>query len=312
MRVLLGLLVVCSAVMAQALDTPFLVGDESNHRVALYDADLKLVWDYPILKPYSAHLLPNGNILTPTGSGVVEISPEKKVVWSFSRGKNEIFGAARIGDLTVVGDCTGGEILFVDADGAVQKKFKAVFKVTGHGNMRTLTVTPQNTLLVAHFANCAVREYDLDGKVLQQFPVRSHVYQARRLENGHTLVSHEKGLTEFDDAGKVLSDVKPADIPSVGLAFGTSVRRLPNGNTVMANWFGHGGKGKSLFELNLEMEVVWLMPEGVLGSVVAFEPMTESVMERYKNATYENPPALVIPEHKKAAPKNRKKKAKSN
>jgi hypothetical protein len=306
-RIMVGLSVLGCALVASALDTPFMVGDESNHRVAVYDAEQQLVWEYPVLQPYGAHMLPNGNILAPTGLGVIEISPEKKVVWSFTRGRNEFYGADRVGDVTVLGDCTAGEILFVGADGVIQKSFKAIAKVAGHSNMRSLFATPQQTVLVAHIGDSTVREYDFEGALVREFAVRGLAFQGKRLANGNTLVSHEKGLTEFDASGKVLRDVMPEDMPSVGLTFGSSVARLPNGNTVMGNWFGHRGKGGvALFELNPEMKVVWQLPKGVMGSVGAFSPVSVEILERYQNAIVEvEPPALRIPQRKKQVSKKR-------
>jgi hypothetical protein len=43
----------------------------------------------------------------------------------------------------------------------------------------------------------------------------------------------------------------------------TGLQRLPNGNTVMSNWLGHGqlGKGPHLIEVTPEKKVVWTFSE---------------------------------------------------
>ena len=35
-----------------------------------------------------------------------------------------------------------------------------------------------------------------------------------------------------------------ATLPGISLKFMTGLQRLPNGNTVMTNWLGHGNFGK--------------------------------------------------------------------
>jgi hypothetical protein len=43
------------------------------------------------------------------------------------------------------------------------------------------------------------------------------------------------------------------------LKFMTGLQRLPNGNTVMTNWLGHGQFGKSshIIEITSDKKVVW-------------------------------------------------------
>ena len=56
--------------------------------VTEYDKDGKVVWEYPTnTRVYGAIRLRNGNTLIATGSGnsVIEVSPEKKVVWDITK-----------------------------------------------------------------------------------------------------------------------------------------------------------------------------------------------------------------------------------
>lgn len=56
--------------------------------VTEYDKDGKVVWEYPTnTRVYGAIRLSNGNTLIATGSGnsVIEVSPEKKVVWDITK-----------------------------------------------------------------------------------------------------------------------------------------------------------------------------------------------------------------------------------
>jgi len=274
MKKLICLTWVCGALAAQALDTAFLVGDDGNNRIAIFNSSEELVWEYAVSTPYQVQPLANGNILTTSDRAVYEVTLDKRAVWSFTRDDHEIFGAVRVGDMTVVADCTAGEVLFVDATGVVQDRFAVTSTATGHATMRNLTLTPQNTFLIAHLGDHVVREYAPDGTVLESFAVSGQAYRAERLANGNTLVGHELGITEFASSG-VMFNVVAADIPAMGLSFGTCAHRMPDGNTVMGNWFGHGGTGKALFELDGAKTPVWSIPDGLIGNAVAFVPVSD-------------------------------------
>ncbi|MCU0713515.1 MAG: PQQ-like beta-propeller repeat protein [Pirellula sp.] len=71
----------------------FLVCHEAELTIREYKRDGSVIWEYPIgTKVYSATRLENGNTLIGTGSGnkVVEVSPDKKVVWEVN--KNDLPG----------------------------------------------------------------------------------------------------------------------------------------------------------------------------------------------------------------------------
>ena len=66
----------------------YLACAENPGVVTEYDKDGEVVWEYPTnTRVYGAIRLRNGNTLIATGSGnsVIEVSPEKKVVWDITR-----------------------------------------------------------------------------------------------------------------------------------------------------------------------------------------------------------------------------------
>lgn len=66
----------------------YLACAENPGVVTEYDKDGKVVWEYPTnTRVYGAIRLSNGNTLIATGSGnsVIEVSPEKKVVWDITK-----------------------------------------------------------------------------------------------------------------------------------------------------------------------------------------------------------------------------------
>ena len=64
---------------------------------------------------------------------------------------------------------------------------------------------------------------------------------------------------EVDKTGKIVWQVASDDLPDISLKFMTGLQRLPNGNTVMTNWLGHGefGKAPHVIEVTPDKKVVW-------------------------------------------------------
>ena len=48
-------------------------------------------------------------------------------------------------------------------------------------------------------------------------------------------------------------------MPGVSLKFMAGLQRLPNGNTIMSNWLGHGqfGQAPHLIEITRDKRVLW-------------------------------------------------------
>ena len=88
---------------------------------------------------------------------------------------------------------------------------------------------------------------------------------AVRLANGHTLVSGGDvcSVTEFDKGGKIVWRITKDDFPEVRMAWISGMHRLPNGNTVICNWLGHGklGQGVPLVEVTRDKKIVWMFTD---------------------------------------------------
>ena len=86
------------------------------------------------------------------------------------------------------------------------------------------------------------------------------------LPNGNLLFNTGHGVKEvtrqktvvFTD-GQTVWEVKADELPGIGLKFMAGLQRLPNGNTVMSNWLGHGqlGKAPHLIEVTRDKRVLW-------------------------------------------------------
>jgi hypothetical protein len=62
-----------------------------------------------------------------------------------------------------------------------------------------------------------------------------------------------------DKDGQTVWEVKADELPGISLKFMAGLQRLPNGNTVMSNWLGHGqlGKAPHLIEITRDKRVLW-------------------------------------------------------
>jgi hypothetical protein len=110
-----------------------------------------------------------------------------------------------------------------------------------------------------------VREYDSEGKVVWQVAAPGGPHSAVRLPDGNTLIASadRDGATarvfEVAPDGRTVWEVRGEELPGISLKFMAGLHRLPNGNTVMSNWLGHGqfGKAPHLIEVTRDKRVVW-------------------------------------------------------
>ncbi len=246
---------------------PFVCCDYSQGKVFVVSADGKAEWEYPAPQSNDIWMLPNGNLLFTTGKGVKEVTRDKKVVFSHEA-KGGVYACQRLANgNTFIAECNAGRLLEVDPSGKIVKEIRLLpeGKDGGHAFMRNARRLANGHYLVAHYGMEVVREYDGDGKMVREIPAPGGPHSVIRLPDGNTLIScGDKGeagasVIEVDPNGKVVWRITRDELPGIRLGFMTGLQRLPNGNTVMSNWLGHGriGDGTPLFEVTPEKKVVW-------------------------------------------------------
>ena len=263
----------------------FACTDYSGGKVFIVNADGKVEWEYKTGSCNDLWALPNGNLLFNTGTGVQEITRDRKIVFDYKgstftravkqkdgttkqvEGPSEIYACQRLANgNTFVGECNTGRLLEVAPGGAIVKEVRLLpeGRDGGHAYIRNARLLANGNYLVAHYGEQIVREYDPQGKIIREIPAAGAPHSVVRLPNGNTLIScgdrpggHR--VVEVDAAGKTVWEVKDGDLPGISLKFMTGFQRLPNGNTVMSNWLGHGQYGTSvhLVEVTPDKQVVW-------------------------------------------------------
>jgi len=245
---------------------PMACADYSQGKVFLVSALGKVEWEYPAPNCNDLWVLGNGNLLFVTGHGVKEVTRDKKVIFDY-QSKSEIYACQRLANgNTFIGECNAGRLLEVDPSGKIVKQLRLLpdGKDGGHVFMRNARRLPNGHYLVAHFGQQVVKEYDAEGKVVMEIRAPGGPHSAIRLPNGNTLIAcgdmrQQANVTEVDETGKIVWQVASNELPGIGLKFMTGLQRLPNGNTVMTNWLGHGhlGKAPHVIEVTPDKKVVW-------------------------------------------------------
>jgi hypothetical protein len=252
----------------------FYAGEAKEERMYIV-RDGKIVWDYthPANGEISdAVLEPNGDIFFAHQHGVTEITADKKVVWNYEAPTNtEIHTAQPFGPDSVWFVQNGDPAKFIVMNknsGAIEREFiLPVGNPKGtHGHFRHARLTEAGTLLVAHMDLGTVVEYDLTGKALWSLPVPG-IWSATPLKNGNILVaSNKKFVRELNRQGDVIWEWTPGDTPDYKMSNLQLATRLPNGNTIINNWFNQwNGKVDpataevQAIEVTPDKKVVWAL-----------------------------------------------------
>lgn len=246
---------------------PFACTDYTAGKVFIVSAEGKVEWEYAAKFCNDLWVLPNGNLLFNTGHGVQEVTRAKQVVFDY-QSKSEIYACQRLENgNTFIGECNAGRLLEIAPDGKIVKELRLLPEGQdgGHAYMRNARRLANGNYLVAHYGGQVVKEYDAQGRTVWSVPAPGGPHSVVRLPNGNTLIAcgdMKPGgpqVFEVDAAGQTVWQVKDGDLPGVRLAFMSGLQRLPNGNTLLSNWLGHGrfGTAPHLLEVSPDKQVRW-------------------------------------------------------
>ncbi|MCE9568015.1 MAG: PQQ-like beta-propeller repeat protein [Planctomycetes bacterium] len=222
-----------------------------KNKVVAVSAKGDVEWEYDAPACLDAWKLPNGNVLVASRSkGILEVTPEKKVVWSF-KPDGETYTCQRLSNgNTLVGDNKNARLIEVDAAGKIVREVKLATKAKEHGMIRTARAVGSDRYLVCQREDNVVREYDADGKVVWEHKVNGPM-SAVRLPNKNTLIAgYFGGVVEVDPTGKEVWKVTMKDLPAGAKGQPYGVQRLPNGNTVFV-------ADGTVYEVTPEKKIVW-------------------------------------------------------
>jgi len=246
--------------------------DITDGKVFIVSPDGAVEWEYTTKGCNDLWVLPNGNLLFNTGHGVLEITRDKKPVFAYESA-SEIHTCQRLANgNTLIGECNAGRLLEIEPSGKCAFELRLLPDGVdgGHLYMRTVRKLVNGNYLVCHYAQEMVREYDAHGSVVAEIAAPGGARSAARLPNGNTIVTcgdlkKASMIFEADNDGKTIWKIDHDELPGISLKLAAGFQRLPNGNTVMANFLGHGefGNAPHLIEVTPDKKVVWTFQDHV-------------------------------------------------
>jgi len=260
--ILLALLTLSSSLFAAR---PILCCDYGGDRVTILSATGEIEWQGEAKKPQDCWRLPNGNILFAYLNGAKEVTRDQKVVWEYQAPeKVECHACQPLPDGNVlVVECGTSRIVEVDRAGKIAKEIKLVTKpeIKRHNQFRGTRKTADGHYLVCFKGESKIVELDGEGKVLREVPVTGDPHAVVQLPNKNLLITCGDGnhVVEVDPAGKTVWELNENDLSGNTLRLMAGCHRLPNGNTIFANYLGHGhlGEQSQFFEITPDKKVVW-------------------------------------------------------
>jgi hypothetical protein len=229
--------------------TPFgrrvLVSDYGGDKVAIIAADGHIEWEHPAEKPQDVWMLANGNVLFSHLRGAREVTLKHEVVWSYSAPeKTEVHGCQPLSDGRVlVVECGTRRLVEVGRDGRIVREIPVPIKTKNtHDQMRGCRRTKDGRYLISAKGDRAVLELSSAGELLRSIPTPGDPHEVRQLPNGNLLIACGEGeaMIELGPEGNAVWKLGTQDVPNNPLRLISGFQRLPNGNTLVINWLGHG------------------------------------------------------------------------
>jgi len=269
MRLMLCLAALCLSPLASTQDAapvrhPFLCCDNGQNKDFVVGADGSILWELPVAVGQDVWRLANGNYLLSNVRGAQEVTPDKQIVWEYKSPEGtEVHTCQPLENGNVlIGECGTKRLIEVDREGKIVKEIHVETSTENvHLHYRIARKLKNGNYLVACVGEHVLKEVDGEGNLVHALPTPGDVFVGIRLPNGNTLIGCGDGhrIIEVDPQDKVVWQVDENELPGIPLRFVAGLQRLPNGNTVVCNWGGHGHIGEQpvIFEITREKQVVW-------------------------------------------------------
>ena len=183
-----------------------LIAEYNNMRVTERTIKGEVLWTKQLhLYPISAQRLRNGNTFIATNTQLIEVDKTGKEVLTLNRPNGDVLAAQKTRDGKIVLVNSQGQVVRLDATGKELKTFMA-----GPITLGGLEVLPNGRVLIAHYSNNMVVEYDSEGARVWEARVTQPA-SATRLPNGNTLVASAgapEQAVELDRSGHVVWEYK--------------------------------------------------------------------------------------------------------
>jgi len=238
--------------------------DNGLNKVFIVGKDGGIEWEFDVPVGQDVWRLPNGNYLVSHVRGAWEITPDKQIVWRYESPEGtEVHTCQPLPDGRVmVIECGTSRIVEVDREGRIVKEVKLHTTTTNvHGQFRNGRKLANGNYLVAFVGENRLVEVDAEGNEVWSYAAPGNCFAGVRLPDGNTLIPCGDGhkLIEVNPQGEIVWQIDENELPGNPLRFVAGVQRLPNGNTLVCNWGGHGHVGEQplIFEVTRDKQIVW-------------------------------------------------------
>ena len=253
---------------------PFLFYGEGNNVLYVVNHG-EVVWSYALPRGGEiddAWMMSNGHIICTKMNACYEITPQKKIVWSYQCPTNtQIHALQPIGldKVMVVENGLPPHLYIINkADGAKIISHELPTFTNSirsiHTQFRNCRVTAQGTYLLGNLDRGSVDEYDKDWKRIWTYDA-GRPWSEVRLKNGNTLIPGDnRGFVhEVNPQGQIVWAIESNSIPGILLRDVQTADRLANGDTLICNRAG-GAKNiypPQVIEVAPDKHVVWVLED---------------------------------------------------
>lgn len=250
----------------QNIQHRFIAAGSGMKEIVIVNKNGNIEWTYPAgLECNDVSLLSNNTVLFSCRTGAKIVSLDKEILWEYVGDPNtEVQSASMLknGNVLIIQNGTPALLKEIALNGKVKKTLTIPTSVTKpHAQFRNIRKTSDGTYLIGYFKEKKVCEFNKRGKIIRTIPISGNAFTAIRLPNGNTLIACGDGhrLVEVDQDNNEVWTIEENEIPGHPLRFVAGINRLPNGNTVVCNWGGHGHKNEQaqIFEITKDKKVVW-------------------------------------------------------
>jgi len=243
---------------------PFLACDYVGGAVAMVNAEGTVLWSIPARTPQDCWQLPDGGVLYCEQGGAVKIDAHQNRIWEYKAPAGvECHSCQPLPNGNVL-VAEGGTKRLVE----VNSDSKIVFEVplptqvaNAHNQIRGARKLANSHYVVALKGDSKVAEIDATGKIVREIPVQGDPHECVPLPDGNLLITCGDGhrVFEVDPKGTVVWEINENDLRDFPLRLIAGAQRLPNGNTILCNFLGHGhlGMQPQFVEVTRDKQIVW-------------------------------------------------------
>lgn len=263
---ILGILCIVINIQGQEIKHRFIASGSGMKEIVIVDKEGNVEWAYPSGKECNdVSMLSDSTILFSCQTGAKLVNLDKEILWEYKgEPKTEVQSASMLknGNVLIIQNGTPAKLMEISLKGKIKKELIIpTTKKHPHAQFRNIRKTNEGTYLIGYFSENKVCEFDKKGNIIRTIPMKGNAFSSVRLENGNTLIACGDGhrLIEVDKNNKEIWTLEENELPGYPLRFVANVQRLPNGNTIVCNWGGHGHRNNQaqVFEVTRDKQVVW-------------------------------------------------------